>query len=121
MAGIRIKHRFIPLRLAAMTENSVDVVFTITNETERPILMSIDAIVHPRALIGFDPSAINKRTFKKVGTVEPSQTVEVPIKIYGTNQTKPGVYPILFKINIHDRDYNDLLHEIRRRTELRVV
>lgn len=100
----------------------MDIIFRIENLTEKPMLVSIEArILKKTALLGFDDKLLHKHAVKKVGTLKPFQSVEVPIRIYGDPRTRPDDYPLELKVYEHYLDYDKVLGEYRREANIRVI
>ncbi|MBI5046140.1 hypothetical protein HZC07_00200 [Candidatus Micrarchaeota archaeon] len=117
----RMNLSFSPLRLSAMKDNKVNMIIKITNLTKEPQLVSLDANLQNRMLIGFEPTCIHKTNEKKVGELKPNETREIVIPIWGTNQTKPGDYTIEVSAYCHYITYEKVVSYVRKRINLRVV
>lgn len=114
--------RFLPLRLSAKKDNQTDMLVTIINKSEEKQLLSFEAFLPPREMVGFDRTVINKHYEKKLGNVEAGAKVDFAVPIYATTQTKPGNYPIGVLANIHYVDYTKVMPTgIKRKVYLRVV
>lgn len=117
----RISLAFIPFRLAAMRDGSVNLIVRVTNATNEKQLVSFEVLLPRKELLGFDPTAINKYTDKKIGDLGPGETKEVAITIWGTNQTKENDYPVDLTIYSHYLDYTKVINYVKKRVTLRVV
>jgi len=113
--------KFTPLRLSAMRRNSVDLVVTVKNTSPETHLVSVDALLPRDALVGFDEACINKGIEKRAGELKAGESVEVPIRIWGSNQTKSGNYGIDVTVYSHYIGYDKVLSYTKKSTSLRVV
>ncbi len=113
--------KFIPRRLSSMKEGSIDLEIKVTNNTADTQLVSIDAVLPKKILVGFDPTCLNKHTEKRLGNVEPGETKDVALRIWGSNQTKEGDYPIQISFYSHYLNYKKVLESTHKRTTVRVV
>jgi len=113
--------KFTPLRLSAMRRNSVDLQVKVKNTSPETHLVSVDALLPRNAMIGFDEACINKGVEKRAGELKPGESIDVPIRIYGNNQTKEGNYPIEVTIYSHYIGYDKVLSYTKKSTSLRVV
>ncbi len=118
---ISMSVRFLPLRLAARKDNRLDMIVRITNETAEKQLISFEARVPQREMMGFDPTVVSKQYQKKLGQVEPKASAEFAVTIHGTSQTKPGNYPVDVTAYVHYIDYNKVMNFVKRKVSLRVV
>jgi hypothetical protein len=117
----RVSTSFLPLRLSATKQNSVNLIVKLTNITNDPQLVSVDVMLGRKDLIGFDPMCINKATEKKVGQVGAGETKEVSIPIFASNQTGAGDYNLDISVYAHYQDYNKVYASVAKKTNLRVV
>ncbi len=117
----RISLAFTPFRLAAMRNGSINLIVRITNTTNEKQLVSLEVLLPRKELLGFDPTAINKYTDKKIGDLQPGETKEIAITIWGTHQTKANDYSVDVTVYSHYIDYTKVINYIKKRTTLRVV
>lgn len=120
-APFKVSLVFSPFRITAMKQGSANLVIKITNNTNEKQLVSVEALLPRHVLVGFDPTAINKYIDKKLGELEPGETKEIAISVWGTNQTKAGDYPVEVTIYSHYIDYTKVLNYMKKKTVLRVV
>jgi uncharacterized membrane protein len=118
---LSVSSSFFPLRLSAMKSNSVNLVVKVKNIANENQLVSVDALVHKKGLLGFDPTGINKSVEKRVGPVAPGASVEVAIPLWANNQTPAGDYEVSVQVFSHYQDYNKVFSKIKRSTSVRVV
>ena len=119
---IRLSIRFLPLRLSARQESHTDMLVTVVNKGDEKQLLSFEAFLPPKEMIGFDRMAMSKHFEKKLGHVEPGATSEFAVPIHGTNQTKAGGYQIGAVVNVHFVDYTKVMPTgLKRKIVLRVV
>lgn len=112
---------FAPMRLSANRRHSVDLLVKVKNVSPETHLLSVDALLPKDALLGFDEACINKVTEKRVGEVKSGDSVEVPITIWGSNQTKEGNYGVGVTVYSHYMDYDKVLSYTKRSASLRSV
>jgi len=112
---------FLPLRLSASKQNSVNLIVRLKNITNDPQLVSVDVLLPRKDQLGFDPMCINKATEKKVGQVAPGETKEVSIPVWASNQTGAGDYNLDISVYAHYQDYNKVYASVSKKTNLRVV
>ncbi|MFN7991842.1 MAG: hypothetical protein U0R44_06845 [Candidatus Micrarchaeia archaeon] len=112
---------FAPLRLSAKNRSSVNLVVKVTNVSKSPQLVSVDALLPKDAVIGFDPACINKAAEKRLGEIKAGATVEVPITIWSSSQTKEGNYGIDVTVFSHYIGYEKVVSYIKKSTALRAV
>ncbi|MBU0586039.1 hypothetical protein KJ780_00855 [Candidatus Micrarchaeota archaeon] len=118
--GLSIK--FLPLRLSAKKDNQVDMLVSLHNKTEETQLLSFEAFLPPREMVGFDRTVIRKHYEKKLGNIGPGQKVDFAVPIYATSQTRPGNYQVGVLANVHYMDYTKLMPTgVKRKIFLRVV
>jgi uncharacterized membrane protein len=113
--------KFIPMRLSAMQKNSVDLQVNVKNTSPETHLVSVDVLLPKNAMIGFDEACINKGVEKRAGELKAGESLEVPIRIWGNNQTKGGNYPILVTVYSHYIGYDKVLSYTKKSTSLRAV
>ena len=116
-----ISMKFIPMRLSAMREGKINLEIKIKNNTDEPQLVSIDALLPKKVLIGFDPTCINKHVEKRLGEIPARETKVADITVWSSNQTKEGEYPLELTIHSHYLDYNKVLNYMKRNAVVRVV
>jgi len=112
---------FAPLRLSAKMRSSVDLVVKVKNISASPALVSVDALLPKDALIGFDPACINKAAEKRMGELKPGVSIDVPITIWSSNQTREGSYPVEVTVYSHYIGYDKVLSYLKKSTSLRAV
>ncbi|NYZ77103.1 hypothetical protein H0O02_02185 [Candidatus Micrarchaeota archaeon] len=116
-----ISMSFTPLRLSANQKNSVNLVVKLTNLTKDPQLVSVDVLLPKEALIGFEPTCINKAMEKRLGEVRPGETARAAIPIWASTQTRPGVHGIAVNAYAHYIGYEKVLNYMKTKTSLRIV
>ena len=112
---------FSPLRLSASQRSSVDLVVRVKNISPETHLLSVDALLPKDALLGFDEACINKATEKRVGELKAGDSIEVPITIWGNNQTKEGRYGVGITVYSHYIGYDKVLSYTKKSAHLRTV
>ena len=112
---------FAPLRLSANRRSSVDLIVRVKNISPETHLLSVDALLSKNALLGFDEACINKATEKRVGELKAGDSIEVPITIWGSNQTKEGRYGVGVTVYSHYIGYDKVLSYTKKSAHLRTV
>ena len=121
MEGIRFTYRLIPLRMSKTHDNNLDIVVRVTNNSEEEKLLSLEAKILSHGLLGFDSSLTHKKAVKKIGVLEPGKTVEFPIRIYGSSQTRPGDYEVELRLFEHFQDFTKVVESYPRVCTIRVI
>ena len=117
----KIALSFTPLRLNSKTKNSVNLVAKVTNLTKDPQLVSVDVLLPKDAIIGFEPTCINKAMEKRLGEVRPGETAQASIPIWASTQTEPGTHEVQVTAYAHYIGYEKVLNYMKTKTTLRVV
>ncbi len=112
---------FSPLRLAANRKNSVLMNVRVKNISPDDQLVSVDALLPKNAMMGFDSSGINKAVEKRVGDLKAGGSIDVPIEIFASNQTKEGSYGLQITVFAHYIGYEKVIGYIKKSASLRVV
>lgn len=118
---IHVKYRFIPMRILAKSNSSVDLVFDVYNNTDRDVLLSFDFGVPKEARIGFDSTTSKKTHTVKMNKIEPFGKGNFFISLYSTSQTPAFEYPIAYRINYHLDNYESVIEQKVNRCYLKVV
>ncbi len=117
----QINLSFTPLRLSAKAKNSVNLVIRIKNLTKDPQLVSVDVLLPKNALIGFEPTCINKAMEKRLGEIMPGETKEVSVPIWASTQTEAGTHELGITAYAHYIGYEKVLNYMKTNTRLRIV
>jgi uncharacterized membrane protein len=117
----RINLSFTPLRLSSNSKNSVNLLIKIKNLTKNPQLVSVDVLLPKDALIGFEPTCINKAMEKRLGEIMPGEVKEASIPIWASTQTKSGTHEIAITAYAHYIGYEKVLSYMKTKTTLRIV
>ncbi|MFH1785580.1 MAG: hypothetical protein ABH842_04065 [Candidatus Micrarchaeota archaeon] len=112
---------FVPLRLSAHNKSSVDLVVKIKNTSHSPQMVSVDVLLPKATMLGFDPACINKAAEKRLGELQPGDTVEAHLTMWSNNQTKQGNYPIEVSVYSHYINYDKVLNYVKKNTSIRAV
>lgn len=120
-APLSVSVSFTPIRLSAHKESMVQAVLKVTNNTQEKQLVSLDMFAPKEHMIGFDTTCLSKKTEKKLETMEPRQTKEIAVKIYSSNQTKPGTYSLGIIGYVHYQTYDKVLSNVKKKVSLRVA
>jgi uncharacterized membrane protein len=108
-----------PMRLPAHRNEFLDLEITVTNIAGQELLTSVVVVV-PKTL-GFEQTALNNEREIRLGMLQPRETRDLKVRVWGTQRTEAGTYPIKVFALSHYRDYGHVLNQVRRALELRVV
>jgi uncharacterized membrane protein len=117
----RVAVSFSPYRLTSNKPDSVDLVVKVTNVSPETHLLSVDAALPKGTMLGFDRTCINKSIEKRVGELKAGQSVDVPITVWGNNQTEQGKYGVDVTVFSHFGNYDKVLSYAKKSTHLRSV
>ena len=112
---------FSPLRLSANQGNSVDLIVKVKNISPETHLLSVDATLPKKALLGFDEACINKAAEKRVGEIKSGESLEVPVRIWANSQTKEGNYSVGVTVYSHYIGFDKVLSYTKKSACLRTV
>ncbi len=118
---LSIKTRFNPIRLSSFKKNHVDLIITVENVGGKEALVSVDVSVPTNAMVGFDESAIQKKTNVRFDVIKPNSKIVRVVSIFGSAVTKPGEIPIELKLFVHGSDYSKVLYSHGKNITLRCV
>jgi hypothetical protein len=118
---LTIKTRFNPIRLSSFKKNHVDLILIVENVGGKEALVSVDVLLSSDAMVGFDESAIQKKTNVRLGVVKPMSKVVRVVTIFANTITKPGEIPINLKLFVHGSDYAKVLYFHEKNIKLRCV
>ena len=108
-----------PVRLNARKENCLELLVTVANASDAPLMMSVNIEV-PKSL-GFENLGITKIKEIRIGEL-PAQTEKtVSFSICASSQTPAGTYSALLTVSQHYRDYSHVLNYAKKSVEVRVV
>ncbi len=108
-----------PVRLNARKENCLEVLVTIKNASDAPVMASVTAEV-PKSL-GFENLGITKIKEIRLGEIPAQKEKTISFSVCATSQTPAGTYSVLLGVNQHYRDYSHILNYARKTVEIRVV
>ena len=108
-----------PYRIEANKNYSIDLEISVKNLFEREQLTSI-VIVTPKT-IGFDQSALSSQREIRLGNLNPGETRNLKVAVWGTGRTNRGGYHVAVFAISHYRDYSYVLNETKKVLDLRVV
>ncbi len=120
-APFKISVGFSPVRLAAMKDNKVNMVITLTNTSGENQLVSLDVMLPKKELVGFEPTCIKKHEERKVGDMKDRETKEIVVALWATNQTRQGTYQIGVNVYAHYLDYTKVIKSVKKIVTVRVV
>lgn len=108
-----------PVRLNARKENCLEVLVSVTNVTDAPIMVSVTAEV-PKSL-GFENLGITKIKEIRIGELPAQKGKTISFSVCASSQTPAGTYSVLVAVNHHYRDYSHVLNYARKTVEIRAV
>ena len=108
-----------PVRLAARKEGCLELLVTLKNVTDAPVMTSVSVEI-PKAL-GFENLGITKIKEIRMGEVPPQKDKTVSFSLCGNSQTAAGVYSVLVTVNQHYRDYQHVENYAKKSVEVRAV
>ncbi|MEK6981452.1 MAG: hypothetical protein AABX38_00850 [Candidatus Micrarchaeota archaeon] len=118
---IKMNISFSPLRLSAGKESKIKMIVKIKNESNTPMLISVDALLSKKDLIGFDSACVSKHSEKKIGEIKAGETKEAVFDICSSNQTKQGNYNVGVNVYSHYLDYDKVINYVKRVISLRAA
>ncbi len=116
-----ISIKFVPLRLSSGKEGKLDMEIQIENATSEYQLVSVDALLPKKVMVGFDPTCINKHVEKRIGEIKAGETKTTVITVWSNSQTKEGEYPVEITVYSHYLDYNKVLNYVKKNLIIRAV
>jgi hypothetical protein len=108
-----------PVRLNARKENCLELLVTVANASELPIMMSLNVEV-PKSL-GFENLGITKIKEIRIGELPAQKEKTVSFSLCANSQTPAGVYSALLTVSQHYRDYSHVQNYAKKSVEVRVV
>lgn len=118
--AVKLKTEFHPIRLAKDFDEYTTLIVNLFNESDKDLIISVETILPPDVLLGFDPRALKKKESKEI-TLRPFEEKEIYFNIYATRHTNPGTYPVLIKINFHADKPEAILYTHKRVVKLKVI
>jgi len=108
-----------PVRLNARKESSLELLVTVKNVSDSPVLVSISAEL-PKAL-SFENVGVAKIKEIRIGELPAHKEKAVSFPIVSNFQTAPGTYSVLLTVNQHYRDYSHVQNYAKKTVEIRAV
>jgi hypothetical protein len=108
-----------PVRLSARKENCLEVLVTIKNASDAPVMASVTAEV-PKSL-GFENLGITRIKEIRLGEIPAQKEKTVSFSVCASSQTPAGTYSVLLSVNQHYRDYSHILNYAKKTVEVRAV
>jgi hypothetical protein len=108
-----------PVRLNARKENCLELLVTVANASDQPLMMSLNVEV-PKSL-GFENLGITKIKEIRIGELPAQKEKTVGFSICANSQTPSGVYSVLLTVSQHYRDYSHVQNYAKKGVEVRVV
>ena len=108
-----------PVRLNARKENCLELLVTVANASDAPLMMSVNIEV-PKSL-GFENLGITKIKEIRIGELPAQKEKTVNFSICASSQTPAGTYSALLTVSQHYRDYSHVLNYAKKSVEVRVV
>ena len=116
--NVKVSTKVYPLRMVAYTHSSVDVTISITNLINEILWLECD-IQMPETL----SLSRNERVFNgrfRFGIINPKETIEKTIKIYGSVATYPDIYNIKLVVKVFNR-YGERIGSADHRFNIRCI
>jgi len=108
-----------PVRLNARKENCLELLVTVANASNEPLMMSVSVEV-PKQL-GFENVSIAKIKEIRMGELAAQAEKTMSISICATSLTPAGTYSAQLTVSQHYRDYSHVLNYAKKSVEVRVV
>ncbi|MFA6907537.1 MAG: hypothetical protein WC263_01800 [Candidatus Micrarchaeia archaeon] len=108
-----------PVRLNARKENCLELLVTVANASDAPLMMSLSVEV-PKPL-GFENVSIAKIKEIRIGELPAQKEKTVNFSICANSQTPAGTYAAQLTVSQHYRDYSHVLNYVKKSVEVRVV
>ena len=108
-----------PVRLNARKESALELLVSVKNVTDSPVMTSVSAEV-PKSL-GFENLGITKIKEIRIGELMAHKEKTVSFSLCSTSQTLPGTYSVLLSVNHHYRDYSHVQNYAKKQVEIRAV
>ena len=108
-----------PVRLNARKESSLELLVTVKNVTDAPIMASVSVEV-PKSL-GFENVGMTKIKEIRMGELPPQKEKTLSVSICSNSTTMPGTYSVLVTVSHHYRDYSHVLNYAKKTVEVRAV
>ncbi|MCX8198309.1 MAG: hypothetical protein N3F07_03930 [Candidatus Micrarchaeota archaeon] len=108
-----------PMRLSARKESSLELLVSVKNVSEKPIMVSASCEI-PRFL-GFENVGMAKIKEIRMGELQPGHEKTLSFSICSNSQTPPGTYSAVLTVNHHYRDYSHILNYAKKTVEIRAV
>ena len=108
-----------PVRLNARKENCLELLVTVANASDAPLMMSM-AVEVPKPL-GFENVSIAKIKEIRIGELAAQAEKTVSFSLCANSQTPAGTYSALLTVSQHYRDYSHVLNYAKKSVEVRVV
>ena len=100
-----------PLRLKAHSGDYASLEVTVKNTQRIEALTSI-VIMIPKGL-GFEGSGLSQNKEMRVGPMLPGEEKKVSLKLWATQRSQPGNYPVKIFVLSHYRDYSHTINQVR--------
>lgn len=108
-----------PLRLKAHSSDYASLEVTVKNTQQIEALTSV-VVMLPKGL-GFEGSGLSQKKEVRMGPMQPGEEKKVPLKLWATQRSQPGVYLVKVFVLSHYRDYSHTLNQIRHEFSVRLV
>lgn len=108
-----------PVRLSARKESSLELLVTVKNVTDAPVMTSVSVEV-PKSL-GFENVGMTKIKEIRMGELPPQKEKTLSVSICSNSTTMPGTYAVLVTVSHHYRDYSHVLNYAKKTVEVRAV
>ncbi|MFA6214739.1 MAG: hypothetical protein WC717_05685 [Candidatus Micrarchaeia archaeon] len=108
-----------PVRLNARKENCLELLATVSNASDAPLMISLSLEV-PKSL-GFENLGIARIKEIRIGELAAQKERTIGFSVCANPQTPPGTYSAQLTVSQHYRDYSHVLNYAKKSVEVRVV
>ncbi len=110
-----------PLRLAANTNDYVELLVRVRNVSDEAQLASVDVFLPMGTMLGFETACINKTIEKRIGEIKSGETKEVTVPIWANSQTRAGDHKVDVAVFTHYQTFSKIIASLKRSFVLRIV
>ena len=115
---LKIETSFYPFRMKLAHKEPVQLKVNIRNMGNEDVLASYDVVVS-RAM-SLDKGGFKTSVNKRLGNLQPGQTIEEYYEIFPKYMSDAGKYPVMVKATEHYQNYNFVKNEYKKKLDLPV-
>ncbi|MCX6801022.1 MAG: hypothetical protein NTZ73_02445 [Candidatus Diapherotrites archaeon] len=104
---VKIVTELFPFRLAIKRREPVSLKIEITNDTEKPQIISYEVALANE--LGFEKQGLNNVQTKQIDSMKPGEMVREYYKIFPKVTARAGEYPIRVTVTEHYNSFNYVL------------